>query len=205
MIRYALLAIICLATWAAGPAFGELYFWTDEDGIRHYTNHAPPSGGIDYGSSSEIDYDAEADRARSASDAKAAGRMKKERKAEEAEARRKEAEAARKAPAEERERLEAEKRAVEEKLYKKRRATRSRSQKQIQKVVEIDQKIEALEKSGGSPEEIGALKAQRRAIVEGFYDRSRYWKRGGQADLKEHKEIEQQLKKLDQEEKHEKQ
>lgn len=193
MIRSIFLTLIFLMTWAVGPAFAELYFWTDDNGIRHYSNHAPPSGGIDYGSSSEIDHDAEADRARSASDAQAAGRMKNARKAEAAEAKRKEAEAARNAPAKERERLEAEKRAVEEKLYKKRRATRSRSQKQIQKVVEIDRRIEALEKSGGSPEEIGALKAQRRAIVEGFYDRSRYWKRGGQADLKQHKELQEQI------------
>jgi hypothetical protein len=200
MIRYLLLSILCLAIWTAGPAFGELYFWTDEDGIRHYTNQAPPGGGIDYGSSSEIGYDAKADRARSASDAKAAGRIKKARKAEAAEARQKAAEAARKAPAKERERLEAEKKALEEKLYKKRRATRSRTQKQIQKVVEIDRRIEELEKTGANPGEIGALKKQRRAIVEGFYERSRYWKRGGQADLKQHKEIQEQIDALEKKE-----
>jgi hypothetical protein len=201
MKRLATLTFLCIAFFWATPAVGELYYWTDDNGIRHYSNEAPPTGDIDYGSSSEIEYDAQADMERRASDTRAAGEMEKARKAEAAEAAQKEAEAEKAATEEERERLEAEKRAIEEDLYKKRRATHgSRMQKGIQRVVEVDKQIEELENSGGSAEEIELLKARRRQLVEEFYRKSRYWKRGGQADLKEHKEIQEQLDALEKKE-----
>jgi hypothetical protein len=200
MYRFALLTIICLAIVWAAPAVGEMYYWTDENGIRHYSNQAPPTGDVDYGSSSEIEYNAEADRERRARDVKAAEEMKKAGEAEAAEAAQKEAEAARAATEAERERLEAEKRSIEEDLYRKRRASRSRMQKGVQKVVEIDEQIEELEKTGGSAAEIEQLKARRRQLVEEFYRNSRRWKRGGQADLKEHQEIQEQLDALEKKE-----
>ena len=197
MKRFAILAFLCTILFWATPAVGELYYWTDENGIRHYSNEAPPTGDVDYGSSSEVEYDAQADQERRARDAQAAEEMEKARKAQEAEVAKKEAEAAKASTEEERERLEAEKQAIEEKLYDKRRASRSRMQKGIQKVVKIDEQIEELERTGGSEEEIELLKAKRRQLVEEFYRNSRRWKRGGQADLKEHKEIQEKLDEME--------
>ena len=197
MKRFAALAILCTLVFSASPAVGELYYWTDENGIRHYSNHAPPPGDIEYGSASEVDYDAEADMERGQRDAQTAEEMKATREAEAAEAARQEAEAKKEASAEELEKLKEEQQALEEKLYDKRRASRSRMQKVIQNVVKIDERIAELEKTGESPEEIAVLKAERRAIVEQLYENSRRWKRGGQADLKEHKELQEQIDALE--------
>jgi hypothetical protein len=196
MSRFVAIAILCLAIGAAGAAFGELYYWTDENGIRHYSNHTPPTGGIEYGSASEVDYDAEADMERGQRDAQAAHDMKATREAEAAEATRQEAEAKKEASAGELEKLKEEQKDLEEKLYDKRRASTSRMQKVINNVVKIDERIAELEKTGASPEEIAVLKAERRAIVEQLYENSRRWKRGGQADLKEHKELQEQIEVL---------
>jgi hypothetical protein len=196
MNRFVAIAILCLVIGAAGTVFGELYYWTDENGIRHYSNHTPPTDGIEYGSASEVDYDAEADKERGQRDAQAADEMKATRETEAAEAARQEAEAKKEASAEEMEKLKEEQKDLEEKLYDKRRASTSRMQKVINNVVKIDERIAELEKTGGSPEEIAVLKAERRSIVEQLYENSRRWKRGGQADLKEHKELQEQIETL---------
>jgi hypothetical protein len=122
--------------------------------------------------------------------------MKATREAEAAEATRQEAEAKKEASAGELEKLKEEQKDLEEKLYDKRRASTSRMQKVINNVVKIDERIAELEKTGASPEEIAVLKAERRAIVEQLYENSRRWKRGGQADLKEHKELQEQIEVL---------
>ncbi|MGD8369336.1 MAG: DUF4124 domain-containing protein [Desulfobacterales bacterium] len=200
MNRFAPIAVFCLMIGAAGPALGEMYYWTDENGIRHYSNHVPPSDGTEYGSASEVDYDAERDMQRSERDARSAGEMKEAREAEAAEAARKEAEAEKRATAGELEKRKDQQQAVEEKLYDKRRASTSRMQKAIDNVAKIDERVAELEKTGGNEEEIAALKAQRKAVVEQLYENSRRWKRGGQADLKEHKELQKQIDALEQKE-----
>ncbi len=200
MNRFAPIAVVCLMIAAAGPALGELYYWTDENGIRHYSNHAPPTGDTEYGSASEVDYDAEADMERRRRDAKTADEMKAAREAEAAEAARQEAQAAKNASAGQLEKLKEKQKSLEEKLYDKRRASTSRMQKVINNVVKIDERIAELEKAGGSPEEIAGLEAERKAIVEQLYENSRRWKRGGQADLKEHKELQEKIDALEQKE-----
>jgi hypothetical protein len=197
MMRVLSIGFTIVVLLFAGTAFGELYFWTDENGIRHYSNHAPPDKGVDYGSAAEVEHDADADEARAARDARAAEQLEAERNAEAARTVKRQEKQAQESVEEERKRLEAEQREIEERLYDKRRATRSRTRKKIQEVKEIDIRIEELEKSGGNEKEIADLEAQRRAIVEMFYERSRYWKRGGQADLKQHKEIQEQLDQLE--------
>jgi colicin import membrane protein len=198
MARSAIIGLIFLLVLAANPAVAEMYYWTDQNGIRHYSNTAPPDkSGAEYGTKSEIEHDREADLQRSASDREAAKKFKRERKQREAREEAAEEAKAQHEQEEKRRALEAEQQALEEDLYRKRRATKSRTQKKIQEVVEIDRQIEELEKSGGSQAEIDQLQQQRRAIVERFYERSRYWKRGGQADLKKHEEIQQQLDEME--------
>ena len=49
---------------AAGSAGADIYVWTDENGIKHITNYAPPEHAKVLMRTPEIPYDAEADRQR---------------------------------------------------------------------------------------------------------------------------------------------
>jgi hypothetical protein len=200
MKRFLSMVTIGLVIGAAGPAIGEMYYWTDENGIRHYSNYPPPPEAEDVGTASEIRYDAASDRLRTERDARAADEMRKTREAEEAEALEKKAEENQAAEEEKRRRLEAKQRELEKDLYKKRRyAHGEQARLLIQKARQLNQQIEALEKSGGNEAEIASLKAEKRQIAEVFYRQSRRWGRGGEADLKEHQRIQEQLDEIDKE------
>lgn len=200
MKRMTSLALMWLMIWAVAPAVGEMYYWTDESGIRHYSNVPPPPEAADVGTASEIRYDAEADRLRIKKDARAAEAMKKAREAGEAEALETSTGERQAAKDEERRRLEAEQRELEKDLYEKRRyAHGDWARKQIQRARQINEQIAELEKSGGNEAQIAELKTEKRRIAEVFYRQSRRWGRGGEADLKEHQRIQEQLDEMNKE------
>jgi len=55
------LAAVCLF---AGTLHADIYEWTDENGVKHFTNYAPPDDATILMKSEEVPYDEAADRAR---------------------------------------------------------------------------------------------------------------------------------------------
>lgn len=55
------LAAVCLI---AGTLHADIYEWTDENGVKHFTNYAPPDDATILMKSEEVPYDEAADRAR---------------------------------------------------------------------------------------------------------------------------------------------
>lgn len=64
-----MLAALWLAAFAALEADADIYSWTDENGVRYFTNYAPPKQAKIIMRTPEIAYDAEADLQRRESDA----------------------------------------------------------------------------------------------------------------------------------------
>ncbi len=58
---FLLIAAGCLI---AGPLHADIYEWTDENGVKHFTNFAPPDGATILMKTEEVPYDEAADRAR---------------------------------------------------------------------------------------------------------------------------------------------
>jgi hypothetical protein len=58
---YLLLTLSCIF---ASSAFADIYEWTDADGVKHYSNYAPPENSRIMMKTKEEPYDEEADRAR---------------------------------------------------------------------------------------------------------------------------------------------
>ena len=82
----------------AESLLADIYEWTDKDGVKHFTNYAPPEGAAILMKTEELPYDEDADRARIEADRQHQLELAKLEIAErEAELARREAEAERKA------------------------------------------------------------------------------------------------------------
>jgi hypothetical protein len=74
-IQMLILAISGFVSLAVSTAGADIYAWTDENGIRHFTNQAPPKQAILFMKTPEIPYDEEADNRRSEADRLAVARQ----------------------------------------------------------------------------------------------------------------------------------
>jgi hypothetical protein len=63
-----ILFLIAAGCLIAGPLHADIYQWTDENGIKHFTNHAPKGDVKDLIKTEELPYDEAADRARMKAD-----------------------------------------------------------------------------------------------------------------------------------------
>ena len=68
-LKIMILAALGLAGFVALEARADIYSWTDENGVRYFTNYAPPKQAKIIMRTPEIAYDAEADLQRRESDA----------------------------------------------------------------------------------------------------------------------------------------
>ena len=59
-----ILTAIGFAAFSVSPARGDIYAWTDENGVKYFTNHAPPKQATLFMKTPEIPYDEEADKQR---------------------------------------------------------------------------------------------------------------------------------------------
>ena len=59
-----ILLFIAAGCLIAGPLHADIYEWTDENGVKHFTNYAPPNDATILIKSDELPYDEAADRAR---------------------------------------------------------------------------------------------------------------------------------------------
>jgi hypothetical protein len=57
-----LFIILMILAFSGSSAFSEVYSWTDEKGVKHYSS-TPPDNKADYRKSSEVPYNAEEDEA----------------------------------------------------------------------------------------------------------------------------------------------
>lgn len=64
MSAFKIFLIITATCIFSSTAFGDIYVWTDENGIKHYSNYAPPENSRILMKTKEAPYDEEADRAR---------------------------------------------------------------------------------------------------------------------------------------------
>jgi len=65
----ATLSFVALLVILPAPAAATVYFWVDEDGVKHFSNTPPPEGAEVLFRQAEIPYDREADQKRHASEA----------------------------------------------------------------------------------------------------------------------------------------
>ena len=70
-----ILVIFGFVSLAVSTAGADIYAWTDENGIRHFTNQAPPKQATLFMKTPEIPYDEEADNRRSEADRLAVARQ----------------------------------------------------------------------------------------------------------------------------------
>ena len=63
-IRVLILAIFGFVSLAVSTAGADIYAWTDKNGVRHFTNQAPPKQATLFMKTPEIPYDEEADNQR---------------------------------------------------------------------------------------------------------------------------------------------
>ena len=63
-LRVLILVIFGFFGFAASTASADIYAWTDENGVRHFTNHVPPKQATLFMKTPEIPYDEEADNER---------------------------------------------------------------------------------------------------------------------------------------------
>jgi hypothetical protein len=69
------LAALWFAGFAVSTAGADIYAWTDENGVKHFTNHAPPKQATLFMKTREIPHDEEADKQRRETDRLAVARQ----------------------------------------------------------------------------------------------------------------------------------
>jgi len=74
-LRVLILVIFGFFGFAASTASADIYAWTDENGVRHFTNHVPPKQSTLFMKTPEIPYDEEADNERREMDRLAVARQ----------------------------------------------------------------------------------------------------------------------------------
>ena len=67
-IMVMILATLGFAGFLASTASGDIYAWTDENGVKHFTNYAPPKQAALFMKTSEIPHDEDADNQRRETD-----------------------------------------------------------------------------------------------------------------------------------------
>ena len=93
-----ILLLIAAGCLLAGTLHADIYEWTDENGVKHFTNYAPPDNATVLMKTKELPYDEAADRARMEEERQFLDELAKlERAAKDAELERRVAEAERRA------------------------------------------------------------------------------------------------------------
>jgi hypothetical protein len=177
---------------AVSAVQAEMYHWIDENGVKHYSNEAPPVGSGAYRSQKEIKYDAAKDRARTADDDRAVKKFveKKEREEKVRAEEEKAAEARQKNI--EKENLESEKAAVVEEIRKKKRYFNGKSRRHLQALQNINKELADLKQAGGDKGKLEELEAEKKRLVNLLVKDKRYFQ-GNRALLREYEEIDKAL------------
>ena len=193
MKNFPFFVILCLPLVLGHLTHAEMYQWTDNNGVKHYSNSPPTESVTVYRTEPEIAPDKQHGKKRGQKEDKTLQRNLENRDGEQRVER--EQEKAAEKTAEKKQLLESEKAQIEDEIVRKKRYFRGKSRRHIIKLNNIEKQLAELEKKGGNSEEIKRLKAERQTVIELLIRDKRYFHRGGAQLLKEYEEIDQALKK----------
>ena len=193
MKNFPFFVILCLPLVLGHLTHAEMYQWTDNNGVKHYSNSPPSESVTVYRTEPEIAPDKQHGKKRGQKEDKTLQRNLENRDGEQRVER--EQEKAAEKTAEKKQLLESEKTQIEDDIAQKNRYFRGKSRRHIIKLNNIEKQLAELEKKGGNSEEIKRLKAERQTVIELLIRDKRYFHRGGAQLLKEYEEIDQALKK----------
>ena len=193
MKNFPFFVILCLPLVLGHLTHAEMYQWTDNNGVKHYSNSPPSESVTVYRTEPEIAPDKQHGKKRGQKEDKTLQRNLENRDGEQRVER--EQEKAAEKTAEKKQLLESEKTQIEDDIAQKKRYFRGKTRRHIIKLNNIEKQLAELEKKGGNSEEIKRLKAERQTVIELLIRDKRYFHRGGAQLLKEYEEIDQALKK----------
>ncbi len=194
-MRWKLITIVALVMacspilWAA-----QVYQWTDANGVKHYSNTAPPEGADLESVEKEIATDPGASRRKAEKEAAAiqeSEAMDRQRDAADREA------AQEQAHQEALEEKQAELDAAGEKVWNKRKYLYRRGRQDINAYKRLGDEIEALKADPtADPQKINSLEAERETLKQKIYDTPRRSRKGASGDVLEYQQIERELNSL---------
>jgi len=185
----ALLMAVPPALWAA-----QVYQWTDANGVKHYSNTAPPEGADLENVEKEIATDPEASRRKAEREAAVIRESEAMDRQRDAADREKASQAKAQKAIEEK---QAELDAVGEKVWNKRKYLKRHGRQDINAYRRLGDEIEALKADPtADPQKIKSLEAERAALKEKIYTKPRRSRKGARGDVLEYQQIERELNTL---------
>lgn len=189
--KTAILALLA-AAWLTTADAAQVYQWTDEKGVKHYTNKKPPDAVDVEAVKKEIATDPAAERAKDAKDAEVVREIEARRQ-QEASQTSPEALNRQKSIEEKQSELDA----LGDQINRKRSYLRRRGRQDINAVNRLEKEIEALRADpNADPQKIKALENERDAVKEKIYTKPRRSRKGVGDDIKQYQELEEELKEL---------
>ncbi len=183
MKQLLILLLVALGVFMPLVAGAEMYQWVDEKGVKHFSNSPPPEGVTADRTRDEIKYDKAADEA---------GNAEKERIVKEVEAANRQAEKDAVVAKEQKARQEAldakkaEQAELRESVISKRRYIKRRGKTDINKLIRLNEEIEALQKDkNADPEKIRELEEEAEEVREKFYQKSGRGRKGTKDEIQE--------------------
>lgn len=172
----------------------QVYQWTDANGVKHYSNTAPPEGADLENVEKEIATDPAATRRKAEKEATAIRESEAMDQQRDAAAREKAAQAAAQEALEEK---QAELDAAGEKVWNKRKYLYRHGRQDINAYKRLGDEIEALKADpNADPQKIKSLEAERAALKDQIYTKPRRSRKGAGQDIREYQEIERELNTL---------
>jgi len=133
----AVLFILMLTLLGTATLNAEIYYWIDDNGVKHYSNEPPPANKDGKVLFNEYQFDAKADQKRTQSDQKKMQALIKATEAEERQARAAREQEAKEKPPTREEKIEAEKKRLLDKIAKLEAAPLDRYGSQRNKIITI--------------------------------------------------------------------
>jgi len=178
----------------SSPVGAQVYKWVDENGVTRYSNSPPPEGVENYETESEIEYDEDADRARTQDDKQAVEAYSEQKARGEDQEQKAEEAKAQEAEAEKVEAIKSEQEKVEEELAEKTRRIRGRARRDLKNLRYYEGQLAQLPDTPENAEKRAELEAQKQAAIERLMQHKRYFQGGGRQLAQEWEDLEKELK-----------
>jgi Domain of unknown function (DUF4124) len=185
--------VFCLCS----PAFPEIYYWKDKNGVVHFTNRTPAEGQAE-GTMKEITEPPSKDRTQVEKNTEAAAQYSREAADRAAAQKAAAAEAAQKALEQKKKALEAQERDLEREMVNKRRYFKKEDgRRRLNELDRINQQLDDVVAKGGGQAEVARLKARKRELIQTMFVDRRYFRGGGEALLIKWQAIDARLQQLE--------
>ena len=185
---------ILVVIWTAPVTAAQIYQWTDENGVKHYSNTAPPDNVAPESMEKEIAGDPDAARRKAEREAAIIQESEANQAQRDADAQAIDSEAYRQKEIAEK---EAELESIGESIGNKRKYIRRRGRQDINKYERLGEEIEALKADpSADPEKIESLEAERAAVKKKILNTPRRNRKGVGDDIEQYKQVEKELNEL---------